>query len=87
MTPEEIATILAATKKMRQDCTEAATALASVEEENESLRKDAERYRWLREHLPSGTMNDLDVNDAASWDAAVDAGLANDTQAKRGARL
>jgi hypothetical protein len=40
-----------------------------------ALEADAVRYRWLRDHLPPGTMSDMEVSDAESWDAAVDAGM------------
>jgi len=43
--------------------------------ERDAALADARRYRWLREHLPQGTINDCDVTDAASWDAAIDAAL------------
>lgn len=39
------------------------------------LEKDAKRFRWLISHLPSGTLGDAEVHDAASWAEAIDARL------------
>lgn len=43
----------------------------------ERAEKDAGRYRWLRDNLPHGTLGNCEVSDAASWDTAIDAALAN----------
>jgi hypothetical protein len=43
-------------------------------------KKDAARYRYVRENLPPGTFGDADVGDADSWDAAIDAAMAEDSR-------
>lgn len=37
--------------------------------------KDAARYRWLRSHLPAGTIGEIEVWDEDSMDAAIDSQL------------
>ena len=52
---------------------------AQLRQENEELRRDAERYRWLRDRM---TLDDPDAWDifmgesVKAWDAAIDAQLA-----------
>lgn len=62
--------------------------LARLTEENEALRKDAERYRWLRDNNDPELWDELaDINEgpstdeqadlgaSAAWDAAIDAAI------------
>ena len=52
---------------------------AQLRQENEELRRDAARYRWLRDRM---TLDDPDAWDIVmgesvkAWDAAIDAQLA-----------
>ena len=65
---------------------EARTSLASEREANailtaelEALRKDAERYRWLRSRIPGSTYRIMGViysEGGAGVDAAIDAAMA-----------
>ena len=51
-------------------------------EEAEALRKDAERYRWLRGRLPGGTyrIEGVIYSDGGSGvDAAIDAAMSDTT--------
>ncbi|MBI6944047.1 hypothetical protein JET76_22205 [Pseudomonas putida] len=48
--------------------------------ENEALRKDAERYRAIRDEIPHADLGRaiLDVQTADEYDAAVDAAMAKE---------
>jgi hypothetical protein len=48
--------------------------------EAKDVLRDAARYRYVRENLPPGTFGDADVGDADSWDAAIDAAMAEDSR-------
>jgi hypothetical protein len=45
----------------------------ALKAEVEALRKDAERYRHISEHLPIGTYADYEVSSKETWDSAIDA--------------
>ena len=48
----------------------------ALQAEVDALRKDAERYRWLRDHGDSlGYLESWLPLDRAEWDAAIDAAM------------
>ena len=53
-----------------------------LERENEALRKDAERYRWLREfgarariYVPANRGTEMEIATAEKLDSAIDAAI------------
>jgi hypothetical protein len=62
----------------------AAESVRAANARADGLEADARRYRWLRDNLPEGTLNDFDVSDAMSWDAAIDAAQAVRSEASEG---
>ena len=86
-TPAQIEALierLAGEARFIRICGEAASALVSLRDENAALRKDAERYRWLRgkgalkrqAHIAVLTRNGGYVAEEEVADAAIDAALA-----------
>ena len=74
-------------RSAREVCLESQAAILSLiserdqfKAENEALRKDAERYRAIRDDLPHLDLGRaiLDVQTAAEYDSAVDAAMAKE---------
>ncbi|MCO7513759.1 hypothetical protein NJF44_01105 [Pseudomonas guariconensis] len=57
-------------------------ALGKLVAENEALRKDAERYKAIRDEIPHLDLGDAirDAQTAQQYDDAVDAAMAKETQ-------
>jgi hypothetical protein len=58
-----------------------------LERENEALRKDAERYRWLREfgarariYFPANRGTEMEIATAEKLDSAIDAAIKEQTK-------
>jgi len=56
--------------------------MRQLERENEALRKDAERYRWLREfgarariYVPANRGTEMEIATAEKLDSAIDAAI------------
>ncbi|WP_230390318.1 ead/Ea22-like family protein [Pseudomonas guariconensis] len=85
--PATVLALLAEIEHAESRLHDVAVLCATVEQErdqlkaeNEALRKDAERYRAIRDDIPHGDLGRaiLDVQAADDYDAAVDAAMAQE---------